>query len=131
MTSRTRATSPTVRHTGPTRSFMYDARIMPSRLTSSCVGASPTTLLFFAGLRTHGPDSSPIEHTTKFAATDEADPPLDRPGLRSVSYGLQKTPPNELRSPPAYSPMFAFARMIAPAARNFATNVESSGGRSL
>src|SRR5215831_4880132 len=131
MTSRIRAASPTVRHMGPTRSFMNDARIMPARLTSSCVGARPTTLLFFDGLRIEGPDSSPIAHITKFAATDDPDPPLDRPGLRSVSYGLQKTPPNELRSPPAYSPMFAFAKIIAPAARSFLTKVESAGGRSF
>ena len=85
ITSRILATSSTPRHIGPTRSFMNDAGTMPERLTSSCVGASPTTLLFLAGLRTEGPDSSPMAQTTRFAATAEPEPPLERPGLRSVS----------------------------------------------
>src|SRR5690242_16095966 len=104
---------------------------MPARLTSSCVGARPTMLLFFDGLRTEGPDSSPTEHITRLAATDAPEPPLERPGLRSVSYGLQNVPPNELRSPPAYSPRFALPIMIAPASRKRFTNVESNGGRSF
>ena len=58
---------------------------MPSRLTSSCVGEMPTTLLFFAGLRTEGPDSSAMAQVTRLAATAEPEPPLEPPGLRSVS----------------------------------------------
>ena len=73
-----------------------------------------------------------IAQVTRFAATDVADPALDMPGLRSVSYGLQKVPPKELRVPSvAYSARFAFARMIAPASRRRLTNVASSGGRSF
>ena len=54
------------------------------------------------------------------------------PGARSVSYGLQKVPPNELRPQSvAYSAMLAFASTIAPASRNRFTNVASSGGRSF
>src|SRR5688572_9447045 len=131
MTSRTLATSCTPRHIGPTRSFMNDAGIMPARLTSSCVGARPTTLLFLAGFRTEGPDSSPMAHTARLAATTAPDPPLDRPGLRSVSYGLHDVPPKALRSPPAYSPMFALPMMMAPASRNRCTMVASTGGRSF
>src|SRR5688572_23363527 len=110
---------------------MNDAGIMPSRLTSSCVGDNATALLFLPGLRAEGPDSSAIAHIARFAATAEPEPPLERPGVRSVSYGLQNVPPNALRSPPAYSPMLALPRMIGPASRSRLTNVASSGGRSF
>ena len=102
---------------------------MPSRLTSSCVGEIPTALAARAGLRIDAPVSSAIAQVTRLAATAEPDPELEPSGLRSVSYGLQNVPPNELRGmPEAYSPRFALARMIAPAARRRATNVASSGG---
>src|SRR6188508_460697 len=116
---------------GPVR-MLKPAPIIPFRLTSSSVGASPTRLLTDAGHRMDTTVSSPIAQVTRFAATDVAEPALDIPGSRSVSYGLQKVPPNELRAPSvAYSARFAFARMIAPAPLNFFTNVASSGGRSL
>ena len=67
---------------------------MPSRLTSSCVGASPTASAFFVGCRIEPPVSSAIAQVTRFAATDEPDPLLEVPADRSVSYGLQLTPPN-------------------------------------
>ena len=91
---------------------------MPSLLTSSCVGARPTRLLTEAGQRTETTVSSAIAQVTRLAATAVADPALDMPGSRSVSYGLQNVPPNELRAPStAYSARFALARMIAPASR--------------
>src|SRR5689334_5571757 len=131
MTSRIRAVSATVRHIGPTR-MLRPAPIMPSVLTSSLVGASPTRLLTAEGQRTDTTVSSPIAQVTRLAATELPEPALDMPGSRSVSYGLQKVPPNELRAPStAYSARFALAMMMAPALRNFATNVASSGGRSL
>jgi hypothetical protein len=66
------------------------------------------------------------------AATAVADPALDMPGARSVSYGLQNVPPKALRAPSvAYSARFALARTIAPASRSRRTNVASSGGRSF
>src|SRR6187399_3182961 len=103
---------------------------MPSRLTSSCVGEMPTALAARAGLRIEEPVSSAIAHVTKFAATP--DPELEPMGLRSVSYGLQNVPPKELRGmAEAYSPRLALARMMAPAALRRATNVASSGARSL
>ena len=92
---------------------------MPSGLTSSLVGARPTRLLTAAGQRTETTVSSAIAQVTRLAATEVADPALDMPGSRSVSYGLQKVPPNELRAPStAYSARFALARMIAPASRS-------------
>src|SRR5205823_11620750 len=73
-----------------------------------------------------------IAHVTRFAATEAADPALDIPGSRSVSYGLQNVPPNELRAPStAYSARFDLATMIVPASRNRLTKVASSGGRSF
>src|SRR5215468_7149976 len=125
------AASATVRQIGPVRMFS-PAPIIPLWLTSSIVGASPTRLFTDAGQRIETTVSSPIAHVTRFAATELADPALDMPGSRSVSYGLQNVPPNELRAPStAYSARFAFARMMAPASRNLLTKVASSGGRSF
>src|SRR5687767_9353555 len=101
---------------------------MPSRLMSSCVGAMPTALLARAGPRIDEPVSSAIAQVTRFAATEEPEPALELLGLRSVSYGLQNVPPNELRAPPfAYSARFALARIMAPASRKRVTKVASSG----
>src|SRR5580698_1946220 len=73
-----------------------------------------------------------MPHTARLVDTAAADPVLELPPLRSVAYGLQIWPPYELRwLPDAYSSMLAFARMIAPAARSFATSVPSFGGRSF
>src|ERR1700722_4943980 len=96
ITVRTRAVSSTVRQIGPTR-VLIPAPISPSRLTSSCVGAIPTTFVEAAGMRIEVPVSSPIEQVTRLADTDTPLPALETPGDRSVSYGLQTTPPNELR----------------------------------
>src|SRR3954465_7467656 len=102
---------------------------MPSLLTSSCVGASPTASAFLGGCRIEPPVSSAIAHVTRFAATDDPDPLLDVPAERSVSYGLQLTPPKGLREMP--DPTFAFARMIAPASRIRLIKLASRGGRSF
>src|SRR5215467_952378 len=104
MTSRMRATSSTVRQVAPFRSLSPPPPIMPSRLTSPCDCDSPTMLLNREGMRIEGPPSSEIAHVTRLAATDVADPPLDPPGSRAVSYGLHIVPPYELRLPEAYSP---------------------------
>jgi hypothetical protein len=126
-----RAASLTVRHIGPTR-VLRPRWIMPEALASSRVGTTPTTSLNEAGLTIEPPVSSPIAHVTKFIETDVAEPPLEPPGSRVVSYGLHSVPPNELRAaPPAYSSRFALARMIAPALRRRSTTVASLGGRSL
>src|SRR5579885_781231 len=131
MTSRILAASSTVRQMGPVR-MVNPAPIIPFRLTSSSVGASPTRLLTDAGHRIETTVSSPIAQVTRLAATEVADPALDIPGSRSVSYGLQKVQPNELLAPStASSARFAFPMMIAPASRNLLTNVASSGGLSF
>src|SRR5579875_4194734 len=130
-TPNTIAASRTVRHRMPGRSRVAEAGIRPARLIKLWVATIPTRLLFAAGLRAEGPVSSARAHITRFAATAAPEPPLERPALRVVSYGLQVTPPYVLRSPAAYSPMFALARMIAPAARRRATTSASWGGRSF
>src|ERR1041385_2282745 len=106
--------------------MLRPAPIIPFRLTSSSVGASPTRLLTDAGHRMDTTVSSPMAQVTKFAATDVAEPALDMPGSRSVSYGLQNVPPNELRAPStAYSARLALPRIIAPASRRRLTKVAS------
>src|SRR3982750_2397972 len=106
--------------------MLIPAPIIPSWLTSSTVGAIPTRLFTDDGHRIETTVSSPIAHVTRLAAPDAAEPALDMPGSRSVSYGLQNVPPYELRAPStAYSARFAFARMIAPASLNRFTTVAS------
>src|SRR6187455_1538196 len=75
MTSRIFAASATLRQIGPVRMFS-PAPIMPSRLTSSCVGASPTRLFTAAGHRIDTTVSSPIAQVTRLAATELAEPAL-------------------------------------------------------
>ena len=70
-----------------------------------------------------------MAHVTRFAATDEPEPLLDVPADRSVSYGLQLTPPNGLREIP--EPTLALPMTIAPASRMRLMNVASCGGRSF
>src|SRR5262249_61221738 len=85
-------------------------------------------LLLAAGLRADGPVSSPMPHIVRLAATAAPTPPLERPALRLVSYGLHVVPPKVLRSPDAYSPMFPLPRMIAPALRSRAPTSPSARG---
>src|SRR3569623_3827673 len=124
------AASAVLRHSRPGRSRVSDAGISPARLIRLWVATMPTRLLCAAGLRADGAVSSPIAHITRLALTAAPEPPLERPALRVVSYGLQVVPPALLRSPDAYSPMLALARMMAPARRRRATPSASCGGRS-
>jgi len=57
--------------------MLRPAPIIPFRLTSSSVGASPTRLLTDAGHRMDTTVSSPIAQVTRFAATDVAEPALE------------------------------------------------------
>src|SRR5262245_47782947 len=68
-----------------------------------------TTSLRQAGWRHDPPVSSQIEHATRLAATDAAEPELDPPVSREVSYGLQLWPAQELRAPAPNSRLVAFA----------------------
>src|SRR5512137_638045 len=96
MTSRIFAASVTVRQIGPTRVLM-PTWIMPVRGTSSSVPLMPTALAALAGPRIDEPVSSAMAQVTRFAPTDEPEPDEEPRGIRSVSYGLQNVPPNELR----------------------------------
>src|SRR5947209_17468276 len=99
------AASFTERQSTPGRSRVSEAGTKPARLTRLCVATIPTRLPLAAGLRAEGPVSSPSAHITRLAATAAPEPPLERPALRLVSYGLQVVPPKVERSPEAYSPM--------------------------
>jgi hypothetical protein len=91
-----RAASSTVRQIGPSLT-VRPGPFIPDRLMSSCVGASPTTLVDDEGTRIDVPVSSPMAQVTRFADTPTAEPELDPLGVRSVSYWLHTTPPNALR----------------------------------
>src|SRR5437764_102283 len=99
------------------------------------------TAFGFAGMRQEPPVVSQIPHVTRFAATDAPTPPLEKPGERSVSYGVQAAPPQVARAlsvggknslAGATGPAslvfvtcvaIALARMIAPLSRRRATSV--------
>src|SRR5262249_34701927 len=105
----------------------------PARLTRPCVGAIATMLEFDAGFRIDTPVSSASASIVRFAATAAAEPPLDPPGMREVSYALLVWPPSGLRPilPLPNASRLDLARMIAPAWRNLATTVASAGGFGL
>src|SRR6266851_3299530 len=107
--SSTRAASSTVRHWMPARSKYGSAPIAPPYGSNPFVVTSATTALRHAGWRQEPPVSSQIEHSTRLAATDAADPELDPPVSRAVSYGLQEVPPHVLRAPAPYSRAVGFA----------------------
>jgi hypothetical protein len=63
------------------------------------VTMKPTTPFLQAGWRQDPPVSSQMEQFTRFAPTEDAEPELDPPVSRAVSYGLQETPGHPLREP--------------------------------
>src|SRR5258707_12037645 len=107
--SSTRAASLTVRHWMPARSRYGSAPIAPPYGINPFVVTSATTPLRHAGCRQEPPVSSQIEQWTRLAATDAADPELEPPVSRAVSYGLQAVPPHVLRAPAPYSRAATFA----------------------
>ena len=56
------------------------------------------TLFAFAGMRHEPPVVSQMAHVTRLVATPAPAPPLEKPGDRSVSYGLQAVPPQVPRA---------------------------------
>ncbi len=67
------------------------------------------------------------------AATAAAEPPLEPPGVRSVSHGL-RVMPQVIDSVNGHSPssgIFVLPITIAPASRSRRTTSESAGARSL
>ena len=51
-----------------------------------------------AGMRQEPPVVSQMPQVTRFAATDAPAPPLEKPGERSVSYGVHAAPPQVARA---------------------------------
>src|SRR5689334_16446013 len=86
----------------PARSRYGSAPIAPPYGISPFVVTKATMSLRQAGWRQEPPVSSQIEHCTRFAATPAADPELDPPVSRDVSYGLHAAPPHVLRAPAPY-----------------------------
>src|SRR5215468_499193 len=123
MASSTRAVSLTVHAIGPIVSLDGDAGIMPNRLTSGVVGRRPTRLPCDAGPRTEPPVSSPIPTAPKFAATPMPVPQDDPLAKKAGSYALWQSPNADPEPPAANSPIFVFARMMAPARCSRSTTV--------
>ena len=101
---------------------------MPVRLTRPTVGLMPTIPLTFAGQVTDPFVSVPSAATAKLAAIADPEPELDPQGERERSWGLRHCPPTALQPEEdrderklAHSLRFVLPKMIAPAARNFAT----------
>src|SRR4029077_5432584 len=100
-------------------------------------------------MRHDPPVVSQMPQVTRLAATEAPAPPLEKPGERSVSYGVHAVPPQVLRALSVEGtnifsgftgPVLLvlrtwlatdFARMIDPLSRSSATSVESSGGASM
>src|SRR5580704_13545356 len=93
----------------PARSKYGSAPIAPPNGINPFVVTMATMSLRQAGCRQEPPVSSQMEHCTKFAATPAAEPELDPPVSRAVSYGLQAEPPHVLRAPAPYARPVDFA----------------------
>src|ERR1700730_6509041 len=93
----------------PARSRYGSAPIAPPYGINPFVVTKATMLFRHAGWRQEPPVSSQMEHWTRFAAPPAADPELDPPVSRAVSYGLQAEPPHVLRAPAPYPREVALA----------------------
>ena len=87
----------------------------------------PTTPHRAAGWRIEPPVSEPSASGTKPAATAAAEPPLEPPGTRLVSWGLRVGPKAEfsVEEPMANSSRLVLPTTTAPAARRRSTTVAS------
>src|SRR5262245_66239905 len=83
--SNTVAVSSTVRQLMPGRSRYGSAPMPPPYEIMPFVGTKVTTPLCVPGLRHEPPVDSQIEQTTRFAATDAPEPPLEPPVSRVAS----------------------------------------------
>ena len=92
-------------------------------------GLRPKSPQHAAGIRIEPAPSAATAAGTSPAATAAAEPPLEPPGVRSVSHGLRVTP-HVIDSVNGHSPssgIFVLPMMIAPAARSLRTTSESAG----
>src|SRR6202049_3741929 len=106
MTSRSLATSVTVRAIGPREPFSSgQPSNMPLRLTMPAVGRIPTTEFQVDGRRIEAKPSSPTAIVAKFADRPAPDPPDEPPAVRSSPNGFRVEPNREpCVSPPPNSP---------------------------
>src|SRR6266852_9193779 len=96
MTSRSRATSVTVRAIGPREPVSYgQPSYMPLRLTRPAVGLIPTIEFQVDGRRIDAKPSSPTATVAKFAVTLAPGPPEEPPTVRSRSKGFRVEPNRE------------------------------------
>ena len=86
------ATSGTVRAIGPATSCGGLTGRMPDGETLPHVGRRPVMPVSAAGMRIEDPVSVPTAHHAMPAATATAEPPLEPPGMRSMSHGLRQLP---------------------------------------
>ena len=128
-----RAESSTVRVIGPTVSIVQLRGNTPFRLTLPNVGFSPTIPHKAEGILIEPPVSVPREAIHCPAATDEADPPLEPPVIRSVSHGFRAGPSWGLIlvAPKANSCICSFPTTIAPASFSLLTTIASFLGTRL
>src|SRR5471032_1922836 len=95
--------------------------------TAPRVGFSPTSPEHDAGPRTEPAPSVPSEIGPRPAATADAPPPLEPPGVRSRFHGLRVTPKDgpSVRPFTPNSGVVAFANRVAPASRRRRTMMSS------
>src|SRR5699024_2626974 len=119
------AVSLTVLAIGPTWSWVQDRGSTPCALTKSRVGFKPTTPHAAAGIRIDPAVSVPIDTGVDPTATEAADPPLEPPEIFSLFQGFRTGPKWGLSFVmlSAYSCMFNFPMMIAPASFSFVITV--------
>src|SRR3989440_3551591 len=126
------ALSATVRASGPY--VLRPSQCSPSGIfdTRPRVGFIPTRPQHAAGIRIDPPPSEPVANGTRPAATADADPPEDPPGVRSGLQGLRVIPVASLavHGKMVSSGTFVIPIGIAPAARSRRTTSASatSGG---
>src|SRR5258706_9946645 len=99
---------------------MKSAVALPDSDVRPLVVTKLATELAFGGMRHGPPVVSQIEQVARLAAIDAPAPPLLPPGVRSVSYGLQATPPQLLRM--ALPPTNAVFGLMSPSLLKFTSD---------
>ena len=81
-----------------------------------------------AGIRIDPPPSLPVATAHNPAASADAAPPLDPPGVRSMFQGLRQGPPNRFSVVPDWpnSGVLVLPSMIAPDFLTLSTTTESN-----
>src|SRR5215207_5060236 len=90
-----KAASRVVRAHGPGVSRLDARAIRPYRDVPPYVGLTPTVPVTAPGWRIEPPVSVPIASGASYAATADAEPPPDPPGMRPRSHGLYDGPKAE------------------------------------